>query len=113
MLDDNFVVTRKPRMPELIFNNNDVKDLYWEVESGENWRLSHLKTTTNECFICQRRKYVMVYVDKCYDNEELEEIKDPKIIENVGKNLNLNDQSNDYAPIICGSVIHGGFDRKL
>jgi len=43
----------------------------------------------------------MVYVDKCYDNEELEEIKDPKIIENVGKNLNLNDQSNDYAPIIC------------
>jgi len=55
----------------------------------------------------------MVYVDKCYDNEELEEIKDPKIIENVGKNLNLNDQSNDYAPIICGSVIHGGFDRKL
>lgn len=37
MPDDVFVVTRKTRMPELIFNNNRSKDLYWEVEAGETW----------------------------------------------------------------------------
>ena len=50
---DVFVITRKPRMPELIFNNNFSKDLYWEIDQGEHWSLSHgQKNPTNECFLC-------------------------------------------------------------
>lgn len=55
----------------------------------------------------------MIYVDKVYQNEELEEIKDPLLISKVKASLNLNDQCDEYAPVICGSVIDGGFKRKL
>ena len=55
----------------------------------------------------------MIFVEKYSKNDDLEEIKDPKIISQVVQNLNLNDKSDDYAPIICGTVINGGFDRKL
>ena len=41
MPGDVFVLTRKTKMPELMFNNNISKDLYWEIESGEMWHLSH------------------------------------------------------------------------
>ena len=37
MTIDVFVLTRKIRMPELMFNNNKSKDLYWETDSGEMW----------------------------------------------------------------------------
>tara|TARA_B110000285_G_scaffold218667_1_gene268382 strand:+ start:82 stop:576 length:495 start_codon:yes stop_codon:yes gene_type:complete len=111
---DVFVVTRKSRMPELIFNNDTSKDLYWDIDQGEMWQLSHgPKNPTNECFLCQKHKYAMIYVDKCYNNDELEEIKDPEIIEIVKFNLNLNDKCDDYAPIICGTVMNSGFKRKL
>ena len=76
MPSDVFVVTRKPRLPELIYNNDSSKDLYWEIDAGEMWQLSHQKNPTNECFLCQKHKYAMIYVDKCYENEEVEEIKD-------------------------------------
>ena len=94
-------------MPELIFNNNPSKDLFWETDSGEMWTLSQSKNPSNECFLCQKHKYAMIYVDKCFPNEELEEIKDRNIIEQVKFNLNLNDSSDDYAPLICGSVLSG------
>ena len=55
----------------------------------------------------------MIYVDRCYGNDELEEIKDPEIMEVVKYNLNLNDKYDDYAPVICGTVVNGGFKRKL
>ena len=55
----------------------------------------------------------MIYIDKCNKNEELEEIFDKNLIEKVKFNLNLNDSCDDYAPIICGSVVNGGFKRKL
>lgn len=37
---DLFVLTRKINMPELIFNNDVSKDLLWEVDQGEMWKLS-------------------------------------------------------------------------
>ena len=50
---DLFVVTRKSKMSEMIFNNDPSKDLYWDIEQGEMWQLSRgPKHTTNECFIC-------------------------------------------------------------
>jgi hypothetical protein len=55
----------------------------------------------------------MIFIDKFGDNTDLQEIKDPGIIRSVQQHLNLNDQSDEYAPIICGSVVDGGFERKL
>ena len=43
----------------------------------------------------------------------MEEIKDPAIIAGVKHDLNLEDGADDYTPIICGSVVGGGFRRKL
>jgi hypothetical protein len=41
------------------------------------------------------------------------EIKDSKIILEVKKKLKLPEEIDDYAPMICGSVVNGGFTRKL
>ena len=41
------------------------------------------------------------------------EIKDPKIILEVKHKLKLNESCEEYVPIICGSVVNGGFKRKL
>ena len=43
----------------------------------------------------------------------MEEITDPAIIANVQRDLNLEEGAGDYTPIICGSVVGGGFKRKL
>lgn len=54
-----------------------------------------------------------MFIDKREKNGGLEEITDPAIIERVKQDLNLEDGSDDYTPIICGSVVGGGFKRKL
>jgi len=41
----------------------------------------------------------------------LVESEDPKVILKVKENLKLNDD--EYVPVICGSVVNGGFKRKL
>jgi len=43
----------------------------------------------------------------------MEEITDPAIIASVKADLNLEDGADEYTPIICGSVVGGGFKRKL
>jgi len=108
-----FVLTRKANNPELIFNNCKYKDAYWEMEAGELWQLSYSNHPTNECFICQKYKYGLIFIDKREANADLEEIRDPKIIQQVKDNLNLDAKCDDYTPIICGSVVDGGFKRKL
>ena len=55
----------------------------------------------------------MIYVDKYDNNDDLEEIHDKEIIEKMKSYMNVNDQFDDSVPIICGSVINGGFKRKL
>ena len=99
-------------MPEQIFNICDYKDLYWEIDSGNSWKLSHHNNATNDCFVCQKYKYAMIYID-INENEELEEIKDKSLIDKAKVYLNIDDTIDDYAPIICGSVVNGGFKRKL
>lgn len=83
------------------------------MEAGELWQLSYSNHPTNECFICQKYKYGLIFIDKREANADLEEIRDPKIIQQVKDNLNLDAKCDDYTPIICGSVVDGGFKRKL
>lgn len=77
------------------------------------WQLSYSNHPTNECFVCQKYKYGLIFVDKRGTNDELEEIRDMKVIKNVEEMLNLDEKCDDYTPIICGSVVAGGFKRKL
>ena len=54
-----------------------------------------------------------MFIDKRGANEGMEEITDPAIIASVKADLNLEDGADEYTPIICGSVVGGGFKRKL
>ena len=45
---DNFIIHRKVRYPELIFNQNRAKDKLFEVDAAQNWALAD----NGGCFIC-------------------------------------------------------------
>ena len=49
---DVCVLTRSVNSPELIFNACAHKDLYWEVDAGEKWQLSHKQGPTHDCYVC-------------------------------------------------------------
>ena len=55
----------------------------------------------------------MIFVDKREANAELDEIKDPETVSKIIEYLNLEDNREDFTPIICGTVTGGGFTRKL
>ena len=55
----------------------------------------------------------MIFIDKRESNDDLLEITDAKLILQVKESLKLNEKCDDYVPIICGSVVSGGFTRKL
>lgn len=47
-------------------------------------------------------------------NEGLIEIKDADVIEQIRKDLNISYRyTNDIAPFIVGTIVQGGFKRKL
>jgi len=47
-------------------------------------------------------------------NQELIEVQDEKLVKQIRDELNLNfDEHEDCNPIICGSIVNGGFVRKL
>ena len=112
-LADVVVLTRKVNHPELVFNNFRYVDAYWALDSGGQWQLSYKNCPTNECYICEKHKYVMVFLDKRGHNDELQEITDIKVINEVKANLNLENEEDLGTPIICGSLLGGGFKRKL
>jgi len=42
------------------------------------------------------------------------EIKDPAMIKKIKQNLNIKpSEAKDLAPLICGTLVNGGFKRKL
>ena len=55
----------------------------------------------------------MIFIDKREQNTELDEIKDPETVSKIIEHLNLEDNREDFTPIICGTVTDGGFTRKL
>ena len=80
---DVFVLTRKINNYELIFNNSKNIDSYWDIGNGAKWTLSFVAGPVNECFVCQKYKYGIIFIDKRGANSDMKEIKDPKIIEKV------------------------------
>jgi hypothetical protein len=55
----------------------------------------------------------MIFIDKREFNTDLDEIKDPEMVSKITEHLNLEDNREDFTPIICGTVVDGGFARKL
>jgi hypothetical protein len=55
----------------------------------------------------------MIFIDKRELNAGLDEIKDPEMVSKIAEYLNLEDNREDFTPIICGTVMDGGFTRKL
>ena len=83
------------------------------IDEDEQWKFSYKHGPTNDCFICQKYKYGLIFVDKRGENNDLIEIKDSKTILEVKKHLMIEEGCDDYVPIICGSVVNEGFKRKL
>ena len=100
--------------------------MYFEQDSSEQWALSNRE----ECLVCHKHRLtVVVYQNeklfpispdaKGYDpnalyNEELIEIKNSDVVKQIKQSLNLMaKETNDLNPIICGTVVNGGFNRKL
>ena len=74
------------------------------------WMLSK----ANECHVCHKYRYTMIFYDQLLANEGLIEIKNQAIVDNIKDELNLTfHESDEIAPVVCGTVINGGFNRKL
>jgi len=72
------------------------------------------------CLVCKRHKYTLIFYQQFETdvakskNEGLTEIKDKKVIDEIKEELNLlHGEEEDNAPFICGTVVNGGFTRKL
>lgn len=61
---DNFILTRKVQNPEMIFNQNEFIDKYFDTNSAYKWLLSN----KNECYVCQRYKQVAIIFEENCDN---------------------------------------------
>lgn len=72
------------------------------------------------CPICRKHKYTIIFYQQedseiaISDNKGLVEIKEKEIINQIKEDMNLLPlDEQDIAPIICGTVVNGGFSRKL
>lgn len=112
---DQFVVTRKINQPELIFNQNVNKDAYFDMDASENWQLQTENNPMTECHITHKHKYTMIFYEQGNQiNSDLQEVTDPEVVERVKDSLNITfKERKEIAPFICGSIVSGGYARKL
>lgn len=119
-LIDEFVLSRWVNRPELVYNQQPYKDGYFEMDAAENWRLLDAACGTGGgCPICNKHKYTLIFyeqdrADPWSYNEDLIEIKDPKIVQQIKDDLNISFRyEKGIAPLVVGTVVTGGFKRKL
>lgn len=71
------------------------------------------------CPICNKHKYTVIFYEQGLEdpwshNEGLIEIKDPDLVNQIKENFNISYRYNhEIAPVISGTVVTGGFKRKL
>ena len=119
-LVDEFVLSRIVNRPELIFNQKPYLDQYFEMDASENWRLMDMACGIGGgCPVCNKHKYTLIFyeqdmADPWSVNEDLIEMKDEGLVQQIKEDLNISFRyEKGIAPIIVGSVVTGGFKRKL
>ena len=119
-LVDQFVLGRNVNHAELVFNQQPYVDKYFEMDSADKWRLFDSACRIyGGCPICNRHKYATIFYEQDLEdpwshNEGLIEIKDRNLVDKIKEDLNISFRyDTDIAPIIVGSVVTGGFKRKL
>ena len=106
---DNLVLTRKLNHPELIYNQRVSEDVslgnLFKVDANECWTLS----PTDECFVCEKHLYTMIFYDRHKKNSGLVEIKDMALLDLLKREYFRNIKLyRNYTPLICGTVVKKG-----
>ena len=90
------------------------------MDAAEKWRLLDTACGINGgCQICNRHKQTLIFYEQDLEdpwshNEGLIEIKDRSVVDKIKEDLNISFRyGTDIAPMIVGSVVMGGFKRKL
>ena len=90
------------------------------MDSAYDWRVVDTECGINGgCPVCNKHKYTIIFFEQDTSdpwslNESLIEIKDKTIISQIQSDLNISYRyQNEIAPIIVGTVVTGGFKRKL
>ena len=90
------------------------------MDAAYEWRVLDAECgITGGCPICNKHKYTAIFyeqdlADPWSLNEGLIEIKDQKVVEQIKEDLNISYRYNtEIAPLIIGTVVAGGFKRKL
>lgn len=107
---DEMILNRKINHPELLFNQFSEKDLYFEEDSSEQWQLS------NNCFICEKHRYTLIFYDKNSYNSELNLVTDQAKLRTMKECMRFSyAEKEDTTPVITGSVINNcvPFSKKL
>ena len=94
---------------ELVFNQVKHIDMYFDEEASENWQLSE----KGHCFVCNKHKFLVLFFDVNEPVKGLKEIVEKDKIDLIKENLNINYNDDDIAPFVCGTIVNGGFQRKL
>ena len=90
---------------ELVFNENKRKAFQFEVDSAQSWQVAE----RDGCWVCQKWKYTVVFVDRSKYNNHFSEVTDPKVIEYIRREYKLDEpdlliSKNTRNPTIMGSI---------
>lgn len=119
-LVDQFVLSRQVNVAEMVFNQQPYLDKYFEMDASEKWRLQDTACgISGGCPICNKHKYTVIFYEQDLEdpwsqNEGLIEIKDRKLVDQIKEDLNISFRYDyEIAPVVVGTVVNGGFKRKL
>lgn len=79
-VDDNFILNRKVNFPELIFNQDERQDKYFESDFSRKWQLLE-PNFKNGCYVCQKHKYTIIQYDQRINSETFETFGNNDLIE--------------------------------
>ena len=114
---DHFVIYKGINLPELVFNQDprqdqNVRKRYFEVDHFGKWTVSDNQNKKNNCFICQKQKYTIVFYERnAQGNQNLFEIKDKEFIKKcraeykLKHSLEKENLKKIKTPLICGTIV--------
>ena len=87
-----------------MYNDGNIGNGYFKKDKEMQWKVN---LQNMGCYICDKHRLAMVFIDADGPNKDLVEIKDEKAVLRVAQALNV--KESDVAPIICGTLGSRGF----